>query len=453
MYQAGTSVRDVTPPLGYRLQGHAARKGLSDQAHDPLHVKALSLSDGSDRIAVLTSDLLFFRPPLADRIKHEAHRVLGLKPENFLLTAAHVHTGPFMAAQDPEDEVHLIPGYHESLVERILEVLRDAITSEEPVTLCWGRGSADIGVINRRLPTPYGIEMQPNPSGPTDPDVLALGARGRDGRLRAVLFNYACHPTTIRTDIARISADYPGAAQRELEARDVAATALFVNGCCGDVRPNLVTDGQFRGGSFEDVDRMGTALARATAAALDSAEPVPEGPVGGRIESVELPLDPARLPRSLDRLDQVAADYLRRTKRDEKESGAWYTPPDEAAIAAWKAEMTARLSRNEKPCPSLPMDVQVLTVGDVRLVGLGGEIMVEIGLRIKSAAGPRTLVCSCANGVVGNVPTAAALTEGGYETKSFLYRKHPAPYDRTAERILVERTLALVRGNRRGRPA
>ena len=445
MYRAGTAVRDITPPLGYRLQGHDARKGLSEKVHDPLQLKALSLGDGVRRVFVVTSDLVYFPPAFAAAVRQDVRRDLGILPEQVLLTAAHVHTGPFMFIAKPEDKRHLLPGYMNELRRKIVDVLREAAEREEPVSLLWGQAEADIGVMNRRLVTPYGVEMRPNPAGPVDRDVLALAARGPDGRLRAILFNYACHPTTVATDIAQVSADFPGAAQRALEARFPGATALFVNGCCGDVRPNLVVADRFRGGSFEDVDRMGNALAGAVSTALERAEPVAEGAVEGRLETVNLPLDPDLLPDTPDRLEKAAARYLRQPKRAEAVSGAWYTPPDEPAVAAWKTEMAARLARGEKPATSLPMDVHVLVLGDVRLVGMSGEIMVEIGKRIKSAAGPRVLVGSCANGVLGYIPTAAALPEGGYEAKSFLYRNFPAPFAPSMEGLLTDRVLALIR--------
>jgi hypothetical protein len=81
---------------------------------------------------------------------------------------------------------------------------------------------------------------------------------------------------------------------------------------------------------------------------------------------------------------------------------------------------------------------------------MSGELMVEIGKRIKAAAGFRTLVGSCANGVLGYIPTAAALPEGGYESKTFLYRKFPAPYDKTMEMLVIDRTLRLIRGFAKG---
>lgn len=444
-FRVGVAARDITPPTGYLLQGHEARKGKSEKVHDPLMLKALSLGDGRRRVFVVSSDLVYFPPALAETIKQEARQELGLAPEQVLLTADHIHTGPFMFGAEPGDKDRYIPGYWEEMRRKIVEVLREAAANEAPATLVWGRSEADIGVINRRLKTPYGVEMRPNPDGTIDREALVLAALGQDGHPRAILFNYACHPTTVGTDIYQISSDYPGVAQRALEARFPGATALFLNGCCGDVRPGLIANGQFRGGTFEDVDRMGKALADAIAAALAQAQPVKPGPVEGRLETLDLPLNSDLIPDTPEKLEKAATQYLKQPRRDETVSGAWHTPSDEPAVAAWKAEMAARLARGEKPVASLPMDVHVLAVGDVRLAGLSGEIMTEIGKKIKNGAGCPTLVASCANGVLGYIPTEAALSEGGYEAKTFLYRKFPAPYAVSMENRLIQRTLTLIR--------
>ncbi len=56
-----------------------------------------------------------------------------------------------------------------------------------------------------------------------------------DGSLAAVLFGYACHPTTL--SFTTWCGDYPGFAQLELEQQHPGAMAMFVNTCGGDQNP------------------------------------------------------------------------------------------------------------------------------------------------------------------------------------------------------------------------
>ena len=51
----------------------------------------------------------------------------------------------------------------------------------------------------------------------------------------AILFGYACHPTTL--SFTKWCGDYPGFAQLELEKNHPGATAMFVNTCGGDQNP------------------------------------------------------------------------------------------------------------------------------------------------------------------------------------------------------------------------
>ncbi|MCX7016738.1 MAG: hypothetical protein NTW86_29970 [Candidatus Sumerlaeota bacterium] len=64
-----------------------------------------------------------------------------------------------------------------------------------------------------------------------------------------------------------------------------------------------------------------------------------------------------------------------------------------------------------------PAEVQVLTIDNVAFAGIPAECFVEYGLRIKEEAHPaHALVVSCANGMVGYVPTREAFRRGGCET-------------------------------------
>ena len=58
----------------------------------------------------------------------------------------------------------------------------------------------------------------------------------------------------------------------------------------------------------------------------------------------------------------------------------------------------------------------VVTIGDLAVVGIPGELFVELGLAIK--ANPyfaQTFVAGYCNDLIGYIPTRAAYPEGGYE--------------------------------------
>ena len=90
---------------------------------------------------------------------------------------------------------------------------------------------------------------------------------GEDGGVRATLFNYACHPTTLAWRNRLLSPDYIGAAREVLE-NAFGAPALFLQGASGELGPrdNYV-------GEAEIADSNGRQLGYAAAAAIESLPP------------------------------------------------------------------------------------------------------------------------------------------------------------------------------------
>src|SRR5205823_1806781 len=106
-----------------------------------------------------------------------------------------------------------------------------------PATVAFGTAEAAIG-INRRERRPDGrIILGDNPAGACDPTVAVLRVAELDGRPLALWFSHATHPVIMGGENTTISAEFPGQAARDLAAVLDGATALFAQGCCGDVNP------------------------------------------------------------------------------------------------------------------------------------------------------------------------------------------------------------------------
>ena len=90
-----------------------------------------------------------------------------------------------------------------------------------------------------------------------------------------------------------------------------------------------------------------------------------------------------------------------------------------------KIRSLARIRNNEAIPPTvpsgkwtLPLEVQVFQVNsDVAIVGLPGEVFVELGLAIKKGSPfKNTLIIELTNSHIAYVPTRDAFDRGGYET-------------------------------------
>ncbi|KPK79276.1 MAG: hypothetical protein AMJ81_13485, partial [Phycisphaerae bacterium SM23_33] len=226
--------------------------------------------------------------------------------------------------------------------------------------------------------------------GPIDPEVAVLAARpAGGGPLLGMLVNFACHPTHHGPDGA-LSAGYPGVLAREMKSPGCPVT-MFLQGAAG----NIHTADPARGGADRTMEEVGKMLADDAAAALEKMEFTGRVRLGCRSRTVQLPF---RQPT-----DEQVKGAARGAQR--------FVDPN--IYDQQIPEIVERMRRQG----TQPAEVQMLTVNDVALVSIPGELFVEHGLRIKQQSWPRqVLVVECANGTVGYIPTQEAFQRGGYET-------------------------------------
>jgi hypothetical protein len=109
---------------------------------------------------------------------------------------------------------------------------------------------------------------------------------------------------------------------------------------------------------------------------------------------------------------------------------------DAAGLDVVRAHRMIRI--HESGADRIPVEISAITVGDVAMVGLPGEIFVELGMAIKERSPfAHTYVFELCNDSIGYVPTRVAYEEGGYEATNT--RLQPG----TGERF-VETALGLL---------
>ncbi|HNS32273.1 MAG TPA: neutral/alkaline non-lysosomal ceramidase N-terminal domain-containing protein [bacterium] len=440
---AGVSKINITPPLGYRLQGHSTRNKPSEKVHDPLYMKVLTVRKGDDRAVIITSDLLGLSMDFVSKARAEIEKKTGIMPHQVLLCSSHTHSGPFvLPPPDGKLNENFIPDYLSLLVKQAAGAVSEALKKEEKVRLIYGKNEVNIGSINRRRKNPDGSIGGPDPCGPVDREVTALSFEKSPGNPVAILFNYGCHPTTVSNTIYDITAEYPGAAQYELEKFYPGTTALFTNGCSGDVRPALLNEEktQFRAGDFEDVRRMGRLLAAGAIEAIETArrETGAEGleieKVSACLETFHFPLDRKFMPTDERQIEEnlpVLVQKLRGNRTPLEPEIKW--------MELWKE----KLRKGEKAPSAVEADLQVIKIGPVALIAFPGDTMSEIGLKIKKRL-PYAVPVSNSNGRIGYIPSAQGLKDGGYEASFFFFQGFAGPYAPTMEKKLLEKVFELT---------
>lgn len=400
LYDVGMCSVDITPPVGIKLSGFAARTEPSTGVYHALTATAVAISDGATPLLLVMADLLGFYDQ-AGRVRGLISASTGLPLAQIALLGSHTHCGPCLRQRDIPRFGPLDEAYLERAFGAIAAAAAAAWRGRSPARLRVGTGRCTFGTC-RRKPDPahpgkVHRGMLPYPEGPHDHDVPVLAIDGPDGALRGVLFSYASHPTS-RGGL-EIGTDYPGFARDRLAALLPGVTAGFIQGCGADQKPRPPADaaGGFGARSVAQVQEIGDELGEAVAAVLAGGAMRPvRGPLGVRQLSLELLTEP------VDEAEVAAAQ-----------------PGDDPYMAEWARGMRAALDQGRSPERRVPFEVQAVSFGhSLALVTLAAEPTVEHGLRFKQELRQGfddVLVAGYANGVIGYIPVCRQIPEGGYE--------------------------------------
>jgi hypothetical protein len=93
----------------------------------------------------------------------------------------------------------------------------------------------------------------------------------------------------------------------------------------------------------------------------------------------------------------------------------------EAKIAyqqRWAKKMLAELEKGESLPKSYPYPIQVWKLGQQPIFTMGGEVVVDYAIELKRIFGQEAFIMGYCNDVMGYIPSARVLREGGYEGAS-----------------------------------
>src|SRR6266571_1344357 len=394
-WKVGLANVKITPEKPVPMAGYASRTKPFEKVEQDIYAKALALEDRQGNRAVLvTTDLIGIARAVAEPVCQRIADKTKLVRRQILLSSSHTHSAPILSLEErtetgvaPEDARNIV-GYTRSLQDKLVDVAVRALSGLEPARLSWGSGVAHFA-MNRREFTPRGVILGVNPRGLVDRTVPVLRVDSPEGKLRAVLFGYACHNTTLTQTNFSLCGDYAGFAQTYIEQRHPDAQAMFMIGCGGDANP-------YPRGTMENARDHGAALGREVCRLLDA----PLRPVGGPLTSE---FDQASLslqPFSRAELEKMATN-----------GPSWQTGNAKA--------MLAKLDRGEELASAYVCPVAVWQFGsDLTLVALSGEVVVDYVPLVEQAIGPLQLwIAAYCNDVFGYFPSARVLKEGGYECR------------------------------------
>jgi arylsulfatase A-like enzyme len=242
-YRIGVGRADITPPGPIWMAGYGNRNKPSEGVELPLQARALAVQQGhAPPLVLLSAEIIGVSPAITEDVAKQLQAKFNLPRANLMLVASHTHTGPVIGRNlkgmfDLKGkDAEVVEHYADLLVRRLVEAAAAALSDLQPARLSFGRGRATFAV-NRRVFRPAGVNFGVNPDGPVDLEVPVLRIDDAAGKVKAIVFGYACHCTTLGGDYYRLNGDWAGYAQDYLERAHPGATALFVTGCGADANP------------------------------------------------------------------------------------------------------------------------------------------------------------------------------------------------------------------------
>ncbi|OFX33321.1 MAG: hypothetical protein A2W90_03665 [Bacteroidetes bacterium GWF2_42_66] len=460
-------------PAGAQLRAGTGKNNITaancGDVHDSLFVKALVLENAFSRIAIITMDVIAiggigdipdsFLPAVSTRLKTE------LRIDHVLVSASHNHLDGFLnggkkITADVEGKT--------------ISAVKKAMANLEPVKIGAGTGFENRFAMNRRIRLKDGKVFtirHANPNmpddqiaglGEIDPEIGILKLQRRDGTIKAVVFNYACHPYTGVPDKG-VTAEYPGFASHLIEDQlGYQAMALFIQGAAGDITEILYKDTNHP----RNCEPFGQMLGLSTLKALKEIAVGKSDQLSVVSESIKLPLR-TDIPVLLDTLLQEEKRLLaslRSTSLNLKTFIPLYIKynlsPDFPSYYAeqYLLEKKAGFSGLDKMDEANKKDIDkylqnvlamekltqiqedrhqlllrrdeierlggdqvsaqiiVLRIGDFILASFPGEAFSEVGLKIKeNSPYPNTFVAGYSNGYLHYAPTEKSYRQEGYE--------------------------------------
>lgn len=376
----GLGQTDITPPLGVDLCGYGFYLGRkAERVWDRLKARAIFLRRGQEAAVIVSCDLIGLSVGDADALREEIARGLGWPRPAVMLSFSHTHSGPATASMPGLGEPD--QAYMARLGRLIVRVAERAAADARPARAAWAIETIEPIGYNRRTMDFAGVDA--------DLKTIIID-RGGD---RIHLWSYACHGVVLGPQ-PNVSADWPGAAARALEA--AGRKGIFLQGFCGDIDP-VSQRNRWGEGDKDDLTLYGALAAARLIKAERYRHPIEDPSIRAAESRVDLPIQ----VYAPDRIRRFAGAFAAKYK-DFPGGPRFARDWARRAMAGREAAARDPLVRG--------VPVQAMAVGPVRLAGLPGEVFTDFGPALRRGRDPLFPV-GFANGDIGYIPTRRAYAD------------------------------------------
>jgi len=394
-FSAGAAKVLITPEIPIPMSGYGSRKAPFKGVHDDIFARAVVVSDGEHKAALLSAEVIGFSNAFWEECTGLISKETGIDQDYILLTAVHNHNGPTTSVYNKEKSAD-VSTYLEVLQKKLLEVTKAAIERLSPATIGAGKGECRMNINRVASDGKGGITLGRNPYGPCDHEVGVVRINNGSGEPLAILVNWPCHAVVLGPKNHYISGDWPGAASNFVEkgtGSEVIAPILV--GASGDINPIYGPHIDFeitRSYSFGK-DAIGEDLANETMRVSGEIKTTPKGSISALQRVISLPL---------------------------KEKEGNLQQPESTKNNSLKVRLSA------------------IKIGNVVLTGVSGEVFNQISVRMREQSPySNTFMITHCNGSSGYLVTDEAYAIGGYETRSTRAKSG-------AEKAIIENLLGMI---------
>jgi len=417
-------IRDITPPVGIRLGGYGHRfNKRSTHIVSPLYLRLLELIDPyGESFVLLQMDLLGIYLEDSQKIKKILSSKLSVKEDNIMITTTHTHSSPetiipmwrktFPYTDEEKDFFNRWWRRVYIEIENAAEKIN--IYRERIRRTFVARGSLDQLCYNRAF-----ID------GEIDPDLTILGVESEKDKI--LIVNYTCHPVT-NTGLG-ISSDYPG--ELYYYMRRYGYETIFLTGAAGDIDP--LSKG------LRYMRYMGEMLGQKTLSISSAhAKDIKIDEIKIRTYSMELSI---RKPEK-DVKELLKYYYTMLSNYDTKTltEDLYYDP-------TWidLLYIDEEIDIAERFGDKIKTIIQVASLGDMIILAVPGEMLVETGLVLKRYSEKNnyvtTMISAYTNDYVGYIPIERSFRENKYEARLAKW----SILGPDAEKIFLEKYMNIIK--------
>ena len=446
---------DCTPPVGFPSET-LGENPVIRKIEGPLETRVFALRQGDLCVGWSNSDFNLY-----DETRQRLAATLKIPLSRTIHSTTHNHSGIRERGLGPDDKTGFTQKFYTNLDSAIA-----SLTSRfAPVDVLWATGQEPGITYNRKGRRPDGstyfmreedrIKLPPSYKGVIDPTATVIRFDRKDGSPMLLVTHFTGHPViayNLEEPVA--NPDYSGWAIIDLLQAHAKAhpVGVFLQGCAGDINAK----GMFSGPKLarESGDKLGKVFIEASQRGRKVKNPklgfatgiahVPYGPLPS-IEQLEK--DKRDLLAFQKRVDDGDPDTLHVIGYNFSETMKMgYRRNLATPFLRW-TDWAIQMQKEGKPRPldSLPVMVQVVSLGDIAIVAMPHELFVGIGFSIrKRSPFSYTVPAAYSNALYpGYIGTGQDVGDREYMSSFYRYAMKP-PYAKPAGDAIADKAVELL---------